>query len=70
MSCILKTSTAMGDGVCGATQPDKLVLRIMGHEHLVQVMGHEHLVEAMGTSVEAKQEQKKKKKIKIAYEVN
>ena len=45
----------------GATQTDKLVLRIMGHEHLV---------EAIGTSVEAKQEQKKKKKIKIAYEVN
>ena len=69
----------MGDGAwlctymylaAGATQPDKLVLRIMGHEHLVQVMGHEHLVEAMGTSVEAKQEQQKKKKIKIAYEVN
>ena len=45
----------MGDGAClctnlaaGATQPEKLVLRIMGHEHLV---------EAMGTSVEAKQEQ-------------
>ena len=56
MSCILKTSTAMGDGVCGATQPDKLVLRIMGHEHLV---------ETMGTSVEAKQEQKKKKKSKL-----
>ena len=58
---------AMGDGVwlctylaAGTTQPDKLVLRIMRHEHLV---------EAMGTSVEAKQEQKKKK-IKIAYEVN
>ena len=45
----------------GATQLDKLVHRIMGHEHLVK---------AMGTSVEAKQEQKKKKKIKIAYEVN
>ena len=27
-------------------------------------------MEAMGTSVEAKQEQQKKKKIKIAYEVN
>ena len=46
------TSTAMGDGAwlctylaAGATQPDKLVLRIMGHEHLV---------EAMGTSMEAK----------------
>ena len=58
MFCILKTSTAMGDGVwlctylaAGTTQPDKLVLRIMGHEHLV---------EAIGTSVEAKQEQKKK----------
>ena len=58
----------MGDGTwlctylaAGATQPDKLVFRIMGHEHLVVVMGHEHLV---GTSVEAKQEQKKKKKIK------
>ena len=68
MSCILKTSTAKGDGAwlctylaAGATQPDKLVLRIMGHEHLV---------EAMGTSVEAKQEQQKKKKIKIAYAVN
>ena len=49
----------MGDGAwlctylaAGTTQPDKLVLRIMGHEHLVK---------AMGTSVEAKQEQKKKK---------
>ena len=63
MSCILKTSMAKGDSVwlctylaAGATQPDKLVLRIMGHEHLV---------EAMGTSVEAKQEQKKKKKSKL-----
>ena len=68
MSCILKTSMAKGDDAwlctylaAGATQPDKLVLRIMRHEHLV---------EAIGTSVEAKQEQKKKKKIKIAYEVN
>ena len=53
----------MGDGAwlciylaAGATQPDKLVLSIMGHEHLVEVMG---------TSVEAKQEQKKKKKSKL-----
>ena len=60
MSCILKTSTAKGDDAwlctylaAGATQADKLVLRIMGHEHLVK---------AMGTSVEAKQEQTKKKK--------
>ena len=63
MSCILKTSMAMGDCVrlcaylaAGTTQPDKLVLRIMGHEHLV---------EAIGTSVEAKQVQKKKKKSKL-----
>ena len=35
----------------GTTQPDKLVLRIMGHEHLV---------EAIGTSVEVKHKQKKK----------
>ena len=63
MSCILKTSTAKGDGAwlctylaAGATQPDMLVLRIMGHDHLVK---------AMGTSVEAKQEQRKKKKIKL-----
>ena len=42
MSCILKTSTAKGDGAwlctylaAGATKPDKLVLRIMGPEHLV-----------------------------------
>ena len=63
MCCVLKTSTAVGDDLwlcmylaAGVTQPDKLVLRIMGHEHLVQVMGHEHL-DAMGTLVEAKQEQ-------------
>ena len=59
MCCTLKTTKAVGDGLwlstyqaAGVIQPDKLVLKIMGHEHLV---------DAMGTLVEAKQEQWKSK---------
>ena len=69
MSCILKTSTAKGDDAwlctylaAGATQPDKLVLRIMGHEHL-DSEGHGYI---SGSQTGAEEE----KKIKIAYEVN